>query len=269
MAQRGMIGDRAAAGACIALCAALCTGGCGEDGPAQADIPHVKPTIIRTLPHDSLAFTQGLLFHEGRLYESTGGYGRSSVRILDTLDGRVLRQVPLDQDLFAEGLARMDDRLVQLTWRAGRAIIYAQDDLATVGGFLYSGEGWGLAASRHAFIMSNGSDTLYFRDRHFSITGAVAVTFEGRRLTRLNELEYARGMVYANVWHSVYVFEIDPACGSVRRIIDCTELTEQARPRGREEVLNGIAYNRDAGTFFLTGKNWRLLFEVRIPSGSP
>jgi glutamine cyclotransferase len=228
---------------------------------------HVKPLVVRTIAHDTLAFTQGLLFRRGRLYESTGIHGQSSLREIDTASGSVAKLVTLDARLFGEGLAVYGDLLVQLTWQSGRALVYSLNDFSVVDAYTYSGEGWGLTAAEGFFVMSNGSDTLYRRDSRFAIVKAVPVTLNGKPLTKLNELEYARGMVYANVWYSSYVFEIDANTGRVRRIVDCSELVAEAGSLDEEDVLNGIAYDQERDTFYLTGKNWPMVFEVQIPAG--
>jgi len=231
----------------------------------RAAVETVQPVVIRTIRHDTSAFTQGLIFDRGMLLESTGLYGRSSLRRLDAADGAEKHKTALDARLFGEGLALRNGRLVQLTWKEGRALVYSPSDFTVVGAFTYAGEGWGLASWPEGYIMSNGSDTLYFRNDEFAVVRVVRVTFRGAPLTRLNELEYARGKVYANVWYSNYIFEIDPHTGVVRRSIDCSDLAAQAGMLTGENVLNGIAYDESAGRFYITGKNWPLIFEVSIP----
>jgi glutaminyl-peptide cyclotransferase len=250
----------------ITLCTILIShcGGQPKSAPVAA-VPTIVPSIVRTLPHDSLAFTQGLLYADGRLYESTGQYAQSSLRRLDPASGSADKIVPLKDVFFGEGLALSGDRLVQLTWRESRALIYSQEDLRLLAVYIYEGEGWGLTTRESEFIMSNGSDTMYFRDQNFDVTRAVAVTLQGKPLTKLNELEFVKGLVYANVWFSNFIFEIDPSSGAVKRIIDCTALIGQAGATGQDKVLNGIAYRPETATFFLTGKNWPKMFEVKMP----
>ena len=223
---------------------------------------HSVPTIIRTIPHDPHAFTQGLLFHNGLLYESAGLYGQSSLRCIEPANGKVVKNVPVP-DVFAEGLALWDSTLVQLTWKEKAAIRYALVDFKMTGAFSYDGEGWGLTTDPHSFIMSNGSDTLYIRGKNFAIRKKVPVTVGGKPLMNLNELEYANGRVYANVWYSNYIFEIAVASGKVTKIIDCTSIVQKAQTQSQDEVLNGIACDPKAGTFYITGKNWQYMFEVR------
>lgn len=248
--------------AVLTLAAFACDG--GRDAP-PADVPRIEPHIVRTLPHDTLAFTQGLLLHDGLLYESTGApRGRASrLRVLDPKDGAVLRSETVPR-VFAEGLAVMDGTLLQLTWRNGVGIRYKLPGLRQVGLPRYDGEGWGLTTDDKHYYMGDGSDTLYVRDKLFKVVKRIPVTYKGNRLTQLNELEYARGRIYANVWFSDYIFEIDPSSGHVMRLIDCTSLVEQAGPLTQDQVLNGIAYDPTSDTFYITGKDWPVLYEVKI-----
>jgi glutamine cyclotransferase len=233
--------------------------------PAQNNSPvlRVVPRVIRTIPHDTKAFTQGILWYKGLLYESTGLYGQSSLRCVDPADGRVIRSIPVP-DVFAEGLCRTDSFLVQLTWKERAAIKYSISDFSLKGSFSYDGEGWGLTSDGVSYIMSNGSDTLYFRNKHFSITKKIQVSDEGKPVVALNELEYVKGAVYANVWYNTNIYVVRPATGSVIRVIDCSPLVAQNGSQNNQDVLNGIAYNEQTGTFYLTGKNWRYIFEVKL-----
>ena len=223
----------------------------------------IVPLVVRTIPHDTKAFTQGILWHNGLLYESTGLYGQSSLRSIEPVDGRVMRNVPVPE-VFAEGLCRMDSFLVQLTWKERAAIKYSMADFSIKGSFSYDGEGWGLTSDGTSFIMSNGSDTLYFRNKHFSIIKKVAVKNTGKPLVSLNELEYVKGLVYSNVWFNTSIYVIQPSSGRVVREIDCTPLVAQNGSQSDQDVLNGIAYNEKTGTFYVTGKNWRYIFEVKM-----
>lgn len=233
-----------------------------------ADQPrHLTVEIVSSYPHDSKAFTQGLLFYKGDLYESTGLYGRSSLRRVDLGTGGVFRQVPLPGKIFGEGLARVDDRLVQITWREQLAFVYDLYRFERVAQFSYAGDGWGLCYDGTRLIMSDGSARLTFRDPHtFAVVGQVEVRNAGRPQTQINELECVDGKVYANVWSSDEILEIDPATGTVRAIIDASNLLPRAERNalGPEAVLNGIAYDSATGTFFLTGKLWPKLFRVRF-----
>lgn len=240
-----------------------------ENRPDSTPLPAVQtvaPIILRTLPHDPTAFTQGLLHHDEKLYESTGApEGReSSLRVSDAVTGAGIQMVEIPS-LFAEGIAAYRGRLVQLTWRSQRALVYSFPELEYKGTVPYEGEGWGLTAYPGGFIMSSGSDTLQFRDSSFAVTRRLAVTLDGRPLRSLNELEYVAGTVYANVWYSSYIFAVSAQTGRVTAMIDCAALIDSAGPESEHDVLNGIAYNDSAGTFFVTGKNWRVMFEVRLP----
>ncbi|MDR2694144.1 MAG: glutaminyl-peptide cyclotransferase [Chitinispirillales bacterium] len=231
----------------------------------------VRPQIVRTVPHDPSAFTQGLLFHDGLLYESTGLVGKSSLRRIDPRSGEALWKNNLRGGEFAEGIAILGHELVQLTWKGGTAIRY---ELPTLRGdalppFHYKGEGWGLTNDATHFIMSNGSDSLYFRDKRFEPVRAVAVTRNGRPQKHLNELEYTRGYVYANVWYQNFIVEISAESGTVKRVIDCAGLLRAERPLTVDNVLNGIAYDEREDEWYLTGKNWKSIFVVKIPKPSP
>ncbi len=224
----------------------------------------VKPQIVHTLPHDAGSFTQGLLWKSGFLYESSGRYGQSTFRKVDVQTGDVLFSTPLDQNFFGEGLALKNDRFVQLTWREHSAFVYDTTTFARVDTLSYSGEGWGLTNDDQFFIMSNGSGTLAFRDDQFNVIRTVDVTLNGEPVSQLNELEFANGLVYANIWFKKDIYEISPETGQVQRIIDCSELVDIENPANSNAVLNGIAYHPATEHFFITGKNWSHLFEVKI-----
>lgn len=252
----------------LSCCALIAACSHGTDGPANGEPPMpadtLKPTIIAAIPHDSLAFTQGLIYHEGFLYESTGLYGHSGLRKVDAQTGEVLQSIPLGGQYFGEGLALKGGRLVQLTWLEGRAFVYSFPGLAPADTFYYDGQGWGLAADSGRFIMSDGSENLYFRDDDFRLAGTVKVTRDGQPISSLNELEYANGYIYANIWYSNSILEINPQSGQVSRVIDCSELAAIESPADPRAVLNGIAYRPDRKTFYCTGKLWRNLFEIRL-----
>jgi len=226
--------------------------------------PTILPVITGTLPHDPEAFTQGFLYKDGFLLESTGLYGKSSIRKLNVADGAVVYKEDVP-DVFAEGLAFFGNTIAQITWKEQIAITYEYPSMKPLGILKYSGEGWGLTTNTNGFIMSNGSDTLYFRAPDFKIVSKLPVTLNEKPVKNLNELEYARGSIYANVWYSDYIFEIDPSNGNVRRIIDCSALVRREQPRSQDCVLNGIAYNSTDGKFYITGKNWKTIFIVTIP----
>lgn len=236
---------------------------CSEkQGISSEIVDTVKPVIIKTVPHDSAAFTQGLLYRDGKLYESTGIVGQSTIRVVDT--NGVVKTKRFLPEIFAEGCAFFNDLLYQITWKEQICIVY-NADLTILNTISYGGDGWGLTADSASLIMSNGSDTLYFRDQKFKITRKLPVTLNGKPLKNLNELEYANGKILANVWFSDFIYEISPRTGNVLKIIDCTELVDIEKPVSEDHVLNGIAFLPQENHFFLTGKNWKNMFLVKIP----
>ncbi|RMH19104.1 MAG: glutaminyl-peptide cyclotransferase, partial [Acidobacteria bacterium] len=216
------------------------------------------------------AFTQGLLWYDGALYESTGLHGRSEVRRTSPWSGAIEARHVLDPQLFGEGLARVGERLVQLTWQSGIALVYDLRTLTPVDSFAYEGEGWGLTYDGSQLIMSDGSSTLSRRDAaDFALRDVLEVTLDGRPLRNLNELEWAGGAIYANLWQDDRIVRIDPASGRVTAVIDAAGLLAPAE-RARVDVLNGIAYDPASETFWLTGKLWPKTFQVRfVPATSP
>ncbi len=235
-------------------------------------------TLIATHPHDVEAFTQGLLFWEGRFVESTGLRGESDLRVVDPETGDVLAQrtfeepaveairqrVGIDQGLFGEGVALVDDRLIQLTWTAGHALVWDLTSLEFEESFVYGGQGWGLCHDGSRLVMSNGSSFLTFRDpATFEPTGSVEVTWAGQPVISLNELECINGQVWANIWKDNRIVVIDPASGAVSHVLDATDL-EPDGVGGSDEVLNGIAHDPRTGRLWLTGKNWPVLYEVAV-----
>ena len=232
-------------------------------GPARWTVE-----ILERRPHDPAAFTQGLEMADGALYESTGLYGRSSLRRVDPATGAVTAETAVADDLFAEGLTVVSDRIVQLTWKAGRALVYDRATLGLVGEFAYEGEGWGLCRSDGELVMSDGSDRLTRRDpESFELIGTVAVALASVAVERLNELECLDGLVIANVWQTPDLLVIDLADGQVTAVIDGQPLIDDviaavAEP-GAIDVLNGVAALGD-GTFLMTGKLWPLMYRVRV-----
>ena len=223
----------------------------------------LRVEVVRRHPNDTDAFTQGLLWHDGELYESTGLEGRSTLR-RTSVEGEVRQRVDVPGDFFAEGLARVGDRLFQLTWQSGKAFVYDRETFEKVAEHDYEGEGWGLCFDGEHLVMSDGSDRLAFRDpESFEVVREVRVTRIGRPLRRLNELECVDGAVYANVWQSDDIVRIDPATGAVTATIDASGLLTRAERR-RTDVLNGIAWLPDRERFLITGKLWPWAFEVEL-----
>lgn len=230
-----------------------------EQRPDFGSIPKVKPVILKVIPHDTTAFTQGLLFMGGVLYESTGINGKSTIRILDT-SGTVLqsRNVP---DVFAEGCAVLGGLLYQITWKEQICITWTMPSLEVAGTLKYEGEGWGLTSDSKYLYMSDGTDVITVRNERLEVLRSIPITMAGKPLININELELVGDKLYANVWFSDYIFEIDPAAGIVKRIIDCSEIVEKEAPQDQQNVLNGIAYD-GKGQFYITGKNWKNMFVV-------
>lgn len=269
----------ARAGALRSLSLALLLGACSTADPlravgdqvapspvellAQGGVVELEPQVVATTAHDPAAFTQGLEEHEGVLLESTGRYGRSDRRRVDPSTGEVLASVALPDDHFGEGLTVVDDRVIQLTWREGVAHVADAASLAAEAALPYEGEGWGLCYDGQRLVMSDGTATLAFRDpTTFAEAGHVEVTMDGAPVTRLNELECTEGLVWANVWLTTDIVAIDPTTGSVKAVVDAEDLVPP--DLGPDAVLNGIARRPDADTYWLTGKEWPVLYEVRF-----
>ena len=224
----------------------------------------LRVQVVRTYPHDRSAFTQGLLLHGGKLYESTGNVGQSSLREVELDTGRVIRRTSVPPPYFAEGLTLVGDRLIQLTWQHGRAFVYDRATFNKQSELAYQGEGWGLCTAKDQIVMSNGSSTLTLRrPTDFGVTRSIQVTMDGEQLSRLNELECVDDAVYANVWMRDLIVRIDPATGRVTQRVDAANLLSPVERQG-VDVLNGIAYDAADRTFLITGKYWPKLFRVRF-----
>ncbi len=231
------------------------------------EVERLVPEVLNVYPHDDSAFTQGLLWHDGYLYESTGLYGSSTLRRVDIESGAPLETLSIDEAYFAEGLELAGDKLIQLTWQAGMAFVYdvASFDLIEI--IEYDGEGWGLCFDGRYLFMSDSSAYLSLRDAEtFDLIVRAAVTYQGQLVPPqlLNELECVGEYIYANAWNTDFIFRIDKWTGDVTAVIDASALltdTEKAE-LAAGSVLNGIAYNPESDTFFITGKKWHKLFEV-------
>lgn len=222
-------------------------------------------TVVRRLPHDTGAYTQGLLYAGGQLYESTGRLGRSQVRRVELETGRVLASIDLASDRFGEGLALLDGRLYQLTWKSGVGYTYDVETLARGDSFSYQGEGWGLTTDGSALIMSDGTATLRFRDpTSFQVLREVNVRDRGSPLRDINELEYVHGELFANVYGSDWIVRIDPYSGEVRQWLDLAGLLPERQRTPRTDVLNGIAVDDATGYLLVTGKLWPTVFELQL-----
>jgi glutamine cyclotransferase len=239
-------------------------GGTDEPVPPGTTPTTLKPSVLMRYPHDKQAYTQGLLWSEGRLFESTGLEGQSTLREVTLATGAVSRRIANDADLFAEGLALVGTELIQLTWTEKRALVWNRDDFSKLREYTYTGEGWGLCYDGRELMMSSGTDKLTIRDaKTFAVLREVSVTRAGRAQKNLNELECVAGRVYANVWQTDEIVRIDPRTGAIDAVIDAAGLLTAQEKQGAD-VLNGIAYMPENGHFLLTGKRWPTLFEVVI-----
>ena len=239
----------------ILLAAVLASTACRADtAPAN---------VISSAPHDAAAFTQGLLFHDGMLYETTGKHGRSTLRRVDPATGNIRAQQRLPARYFGEGLARIDDKLYWLTWKAGEAFVFDAASLKLIGRRRYTGEGWGLTYDGAHLWLSDGTDTLRVLDpSDFGVVRRVQVRRNGRPVDRLNELEYIDGEIWANVWFDDHILRIDPDSGAVLGRIDASGLREALPGDSNAEAFNGIAYDSDNDRVYVTGKYWPRLFEI-------
>lgn len=221
--------------------------------------------VIASYPHDPAAFTQGLVVIDGTLYEGTGLEGASTLRRVELDTGKVLQSVSLPVTMFGEGVAVLGERIYQLTWQSGVCFVYDRVSFEVVEQLTYSGEGWGLTTDGARLIMSDGSSTLTFRDpATFAELGRVEVLDAGVPVEELNELEYIDGEVWANVWKTDRIARIDPATGEVIAWVDLTGLRPASVKDDSSAVLNGIAWDAEAGRLFVTGKLWPTLFEIAI-----
>lgn len=221
--------------------------------------------VVDVRPHDPEAFTQGLFFLKGVLFESTGLNGHSSLRRVDLQTGRVLQKLDVSAQYFAEGMTILDGKIYQLTWQNQKGFVYDLESFALKREFTYTGEGWGLTTDGHSLIMSDGTNQIRFLDpATFQVTRTIQVLDHGAPLPRLNELEYVKGEIFANIWQTQSVVRINPADGTVTGMIDFSGLLAPSDYRGNTDVLNGIAYDPAGDRLFVTGKNWPKLFEVRL-----
>ncbi len=221
--------------------------------------------LLATHPHDSACYTQGLVIDEGVFYESCGLYGKSSLRKVDPADGSVLAEVALDPKYFAEGLVLLDGKLYQLTWQENTGFIYDADTLEHLSSFHYQTQGWGLTTDCSALILSDGTNTLYWLDPGtMQVVRQVRVSYQGQPVEYLNELEFIKGTIFANIYLTDTIAAIDPQDGNVLSLIALSGLRPEQNLSVHGEVLNGIAYDSLNDRLFLTGKNWANLYEVRL-----
>lgn len=240
----------------------------------NAGVPVYTYEIVNAYAHDPKAFTQGLVFRDGVLYESTGEYGDSTLRKVDLASGRVLQKKDVAEEYFAEGIAVLNDKIYQITWRERTAFVYDLN-FNLLKEIRYQGDGWGLTHDGSNLIMSDGTHIIRFvNPENFQTVRTVAVFREnGQPLLNLNELEYVKGEIWANIWHSEqpnilgkpnHIARIDPNTGKILGWIDLTGISPEDVSRNSENTLNGIAYDEAGDRLFVTGKNWRKLFEIKV-----
>jgi len=231
---------------------------------AQEQIQSCSYDIVQTYPHDANAFTQGLIYDQGELYESTGLRGKSSLRRVELETGNVLQIHDLDDRYFGEGMTLWQDRLIQLTWISKIGFVYDQKSFNQLATFTYPTQGWGLTDDGQELIMSDGSDSLYFLDPDtFQSTKRLRVSDRQKPIDKLNELEYVKGEILANIWLSDRIARISPQTGKVLGWIDLTGIIQPKPTPETDAVLNGIAYDAEGDRLFVTGKLWSKLFEIK------
>ena len=232
---------------------------------ASEPVKYYTAKMLARYPHDISSYTQGLFFHEGRLYESTGQYGESTFREVDIETGRALQRLDFDRSYFVEGSVVLDGRLYILTWTNGLCFVYDIDGLQYLGQYHYPHEGWGLTTDGEYLITSEGSSYIYFIDpSDFSIEKTFQVQLNGRPVNYINELEYIEGKIWANVYMTENILIIDPASGNVEGVVDCSGLYKRGERSSRDDVFNGIAFNSIDGSVYVTGKYWKYLYKISL-----
>ena len=234
--------------------------------PGQtASAQKIAYEVVDSFPHDPDAFLQGLVWHEGGFYESTGLFGESTLRRVEFPSGKVLKKINLSSDLFGEGVALAGDQLVQLTWQSHRGFVYERETFRMVREFSYPTEGWGITFDGTNLIMSDGSNTLTYLDAQtYQPVKKLTVTMNGRPVMELNELEFIEGEIWSNVWQTDMILRIDPQTGRVTSYLDMRGVLPREFRTGREDVLNGIAYDAERKRIFISGKKWPRIIEIRL-----
>jgi len=263
------------------LAALVFSAGASPSGPVDAAEPATPPPAVATapprveikvleiLPHDRSVFTEGLAFWNGRLFESGGEYGKSTLREVELATGKTLREVKLEPRYFGEGMTILGGRIYQLTWQEQTCFVYDAATLRKLTQIKYDGEGWGMTSDGHTLIVSDGSDVIRFRDPATLATKrSIHVIYQGKPVTMLNELEYIDGLIWANVWRTNFILRIDPADGRIVDILDAAAAYPQnLRGPDVDDVLNGIAYDARTKSIYITGKRWPQMYKVRAPQG--
>ena len=255
--------------AALVIAAGLLAGGVwavlsnlGQTSDGQDSVKLYTYSVIKTYPHDTKAFTEGLVFNNGVFYESTGNYGASSLRRVDLENGTALQEFLLSSQFFGEGLTVVNDSLIQLTWQEHVGFVYDKETFGLIGNFTYSTEGWGLTYDGDRLIMSDGTSNLYFLNPvTYQRVGQVSVRDGNGSVTDINELEYVNGDIYANIWMQQKIAIINPQTGHVKGWINLTGIYQS---NDVNAVLNGIAYDTQTGRLFITGKDWPYLYQIQI-----
>jgi glutamine cyclotransferase len=236
-----------------------------KTAPTPETIPTYSYKIKNSWPHDTGAYTQGLIFLDGILWESTGQYGSSSLRKVELKTGKVLKKISVPQKYFAEGITVFNKKVFQLTWQEQKGFIYDTDTLQKQGEFTYTGEGWGLTHDGESLIMSDGTNQIRFLDpTTLQTTHTISVFDKGEPIEQLNEIEYINGEIYANIYQTDRIVRIDPKSGKILAWVDLTGILKIKDRTGKEDVLNGIAYDEAGKRLFVTGKMWPKLFEIEL-----
>ena len=223
-------------------------------------------SIVRTYPHDTSSFTQGLILYKGELYEGTGEYGRSNLLKINLANGHFDKKVPLDDKFFGEGITILNDTVYQLTWRENTVLAYTLTDLKKVREFKIDTEGWGITHNGEELIVSDGTSNLYYYNpSNFQLLRTQSITEGGNLSFNLNELEYIDGYIYANQWQAPYIFKIDPGSGAIIGKIDLTDVWDRVKAKDPQaDVPNGIAYDSAVHKIYITGKRWPELYEIQL-----
>jgi glutaminyl-peptide cyclotransferase len=245
---------------------------CGDDTPPPPEVNNVKEpanitySIVNIFPHDTASFTQGLEWHDGYLYEGTGLRGQSHLMKVNLKDGKAAQKISLTPDLFGEGITILNDKIYQLTWEEHKVLVYDLKTWKVIQEFPWAFEGWGITNDGKQLIVSTGSNNIYFVDpANFKILNTVSVYSNYGPEGSLNELEYVNGKIYANVWGEKHILVIDPQDGRVEAKLDLADLMEKnVKGLDENDVLNGIAYDSAKKSFYITGKKWPALFEVKL-----
>lgn len=230
----------------------------------DAGVKEYELEVVAEYPHDTGSYTQGLFFHDGQMYESTGLHGKSTFRKVDVETGDALEKLNFDKKYFVEGSVIWNGNLYILTWESRVAFVYDAETLEYKSSWKYPREGWGITTDGKQLIASDGTANLYFMDENFAQKKKVLVTIEDRPVRFLNELEYIDGKIWANVYTADEIVIINPKDGKIEGVIDCRGLLPRNLHTAETDVLNGIAYNPEDGKIYLTGKNWPKLYEVRL-----